>query len=189
MRPSYERDVFPGVRVEQLIAEVSWLEVTPVRRECFMAESPTNYTYGSGRGARTYESTPYHPAVAQVQQHLNETLDCRYNVCFLNYYRDEKQHLGWHADDTPGMLHSHPIAVVSLGAPREIWWRRTNLGHPSLHEVGTVPPERRQLLESGSLFIMPAGFQQLYHHRIPKADRPCGPRVSLTFRRYEPEAP
>jgi hypothetical protein len=39
MRPSYARDVFPDVRVEQLLAEVSWLEVTPVRGECFMAES------------------------------------------------------------------------------------------------------------------------------------------------------
>ena len=36
-----------------------------------------------------------------------------YNVCFLNRYDDQRNHLGWHADDSPEMDHDHPIAVVS----------------------------------------------------------------------------
>ncbi len=29
---------------------------------------------------------------------------------------------------------------------------------------------------------MPSGFQAQYEHEIPKEDRPCGPRINLTFR-------
>jgi hypothetical protein len=47
---------------------------------------------------------------------------------------------------------------------------------------GTIPNEWRQLLGDGSLFIMPAGMQDSHKHKIPKHDRDCGPRVSLTFR-------
>ncbi len=48
-----------------------------------------------------------------------------------------------------------------------------------------MPPENKQRLKSGSLFVMPAGFQDLYHHRIPRSDRECGTRISLTFRRHK----
>ena len=56
------------------------------------------------------------------------------------------------------------MVVLSLGEEREIWWRK-------IGEKGETPPERRQLLESGSLFIMPPGFQQIYEHRIPKGSK------------------
>lgn len=36
-----------------------------------------------------------------------------------------------------------------------------------------------------SCFIMPAGFQDNHVHRIPKHNRPCGARISLTFRKYK----
>ena len=71
----------------------------------------------------------------------------------------------------------HPIAVVSLGAEREIWWK-------DKHFKGTIPQENRQLLKNGSLFIMPAGFQNDHLHKIPRCDRPCGIRISLTFRYF-----
>jgi alkylated DNA repair dioxygenase AlkB len=72
---------------------------------------------------------------------------------------------------------AHPIAVVSFGCEREIWWRK-------IGEKGVVPPENRQLLRHGSLFVMPAGFQDLYEHRIPKSPGTTHTRISLTFRRY-----
>jgi len=70
------------------------------------------------------------------------------------------------------------IHVVSFGVEREIWWKEKEF-------KGLVPQENRQLLKSGSIFIMPAGFQANHFHKIPKADREVGPRVSLTFRNYK----
>lgn len=182
MTPTYEPGVFPAPLIDRLLGEIPWVEATEARRECFMAEETFRYTYGSGRGVRTYQSVPYLPMVRQVLNALNRfgVYGDGYNVCFLNRYEDDHQHLGWHADDSPGMRHEHPIAVVSFGAERDIWWREPG-------QVGEVPSERRQRLGSGSVFVMPPGFQQRYQHRIPKGDRACGPRVSLTFRRYVPE--
>jgi hypothetical protein len=72
----------------------------------------------------------------------------------------------------------HPIAVVSFGAERYIWCKDKNYR-------GEIPGEDRYLLGSGSLFVMPKGFQDVNLHRIPKHDRPCGGRISLTFRKFK----
>lgn len=96
-------------------------------------------------------------------------------MCFLNRYEHERNGLGWHSDDSPDTSDAHPISVVSFGEPREIWWRR-------IGEKGTVPESNRKLLEPGSLFVMPPGFQSAFEHRIPKGAHSMGARVSLTFR-------
>lgn len=165
---------------EDFDAEVPWISRTEARQECFMADEVMDYTYGAGRGIRTYTSIPYIPRVAGWRTSLNSHTGLNYNVCFLNRYQDEKQHLGWHADDSPGMDHDHPIAVISYGEPREIWWRTPN-------QKGVIPDDQKQVLGHGSLFIMPPGFQRAYQHRIPKGDRKMGPRLSLTFRHYKKE--
>ena len=46
------------------------------------------------------------------------------------------------------------------------------------------PEEQRIKLQDGSLFLMPVGYQDTHLHRIPKHDRPCGWRISLTFRSF-----
>jgi len=192
MKPIYIPDYADASPTD--LAEVPWGTFTDARQECFMALTTTSYTYGSGRGVRTYESIPYLPWVETIRQHLNTApmmfdgigLGARkgetrkFNVCFLNRYEDAGQHLGWHADDSPGMDHEHPIAVVSFGQAREIWWRHKD-------HKGVIPPDQRQLLEHGSLFVMPAGMQRDHEHRIPKGDRKMEARVSLTFRHYIPD--
>lgn len=37
----------------------------------------------------------------------------------------------------------------------------------------------------GALFIMPGGYQDEHFHRIPKHDRECGGRISITFRKLD----
>lgn len=167
------------------LASVPWGTFTDARQECFMSLTTDTYTYGSGRGVRTYTPIPFLPWVESIRQFLNDgALNGRaghkYNVCFLNRYADASQHLGWHADDSPGMDHEHPIAVISFGQAREIWWRRKD-------QKGVIPADQRQLLEHGSLFVMPAGMQRDHEHRIPKGDKKMEPRVSLTFRHYIPD--
>lgn len=104
-----------------------------------------------------------------------------YEVCFLNGYRDGQDHLGWHADDSPEMDDKRPIAIVSLGARREIYFA------PLLNSDTPKKPDNTQVekvwLEHGSLCLMLPGMQDTHMHRIPKASyQNCGPRVSLTFR-------
>lgn len=179
MRPNYYKLYIANAdEVFADLLSLEWLDVTEARREYFMSGVSRKYTYGKGVGERTYDSKDYSPTVLGIQNKLNAEFGTDYNVCFLNRYDSQKQHLGWHADDSPEMDKSHPIAVLSFGAEREIWWK--------LQEAtGVIPPENRQVLHHGSLFVMPAGFQEKYYHRIPKSDRTCGTRISLTFRKYK----
>ena len=86
--------------------------------------------------------------------------------------------MGWHADDSPEMDTTHPIAVVSFGAERFIWTKDKSC-------KGNIPDEDKYMLGDGSLFVMPAGFQENHLHKIPKSDRlDCGGRISLTFRKF-----
>ena len=190
MKPSYFHSGFRGIALDDVLSSTPWIQVTDARLECFMSMTTRTYTYGEGRGVRTYTPVAYSPLVLDIQRQLNRDdisgLDgaaqdvFRYNVCFLNRYDNAAMQLGWHSDDSPGMDHDHPIAVVSFGQPREIWWRER--GQP-----GTTPADRRQLLEHGSIFVMPAGMQRTHEHRIPRGDKPMSVRVSLTYRHYIPE--
>jgi len=178
VNPLYTPNYLDCDLFQTLFEEVNWLERTPVRKEAFMSLSPLSYTYGSGRGAREYNSTEFHTLVLSIMNKINYDRGTSYDICFLNLYADETNHLGWHADDSPEMDPNHPISVVSFGEVRPIWWRENS-------HKGEIPAKNRQALEPGSLFVMPPGFQQKYQHKIPKGSRKgMSPRISLTFRRY-----
>jgi alkylated DNA repair dioxygenase AlkB len=175
-----------------------------------MSSVDRTYSYGNrGLGSEEYTSKPFSALVERIMMKLNHDLMTDFNVCFLNKYDDQHQHLGWHADEFPGMREEQPIAVVSFGAEREIWLKDKR-GFPcecqfsaQVSEFGLPPcskcegsgwkknpPNDKQpfnqriSLQRGSLFIMPPGYQKTHLHRIPKHDRMCSWRVSLTFRSF-----
>jgi alkylated DNA repair dioxygenase AlkB len=144
------------------------------RREYYCNDVPVSYTYGSGAGVREYLPRAWPPALLEVKAAVEARVGTALEVCFLNGYEDARDHLGWHADDSPEMDDTKPIAIVTVGAEREIWFRPNS---------DTLAVERL-LLESGSLCLMSAGMQDAWQHRIPKAGFICGPRISMTFRGY-----
>lgn len=162
----------------RLWENLDWVqrESTP-RREYWMNDYDLPYTYGSGDYARTYDAQEWDVFIRATMFRLNADYECLLDCCFVNGYEHQRQHLGWHADDSKEMNPEQPVAVISLGAEREIWYRHKD--NPT--DVTKV------LLNHGSLFIMPAGMQQTHDHRIPKAARVVGPRVSLTYRSLIPE--
>lgn len=164
--------------IDKLVDEVNWIDETKMRRECFMADFEVEYSYLDYSGAPAYKSESFIPVVKSILEKVNEELGTTLDICFLNLYMESRNGLGWHSDDSHSIDHSDGIAVVSFGAEREIWWKK-------IGEKGIVPDENRKKLENGSLFYMPPGFQSTHLHRIPKHDRECGPRVSLTFRKHK----
>lgn len=183
MIPQY-RSGFIGqwFSLSDFIKEIPWLEETSARKECFMSpgEGGISYTYGEGRGKRSYLSIPMSPRISHMMDLLNFFLKDLgpMNGCFLNYYETQHNALGWHSDNFDKMDHTKAVCVISYGEPREIWFRK-------IGETGEVPDGQKQLLESGSLLIMPPGYQHTHEHRIPKGSRNMGPRVSLTFRAFK----
>lgn len=164
------------VRAELL--ELDWVTQRTARHEYFMSNIARTYKYGKGTSEETYVSKKFSPYVYCMMVDLNKFLDARFNVCFLNKYDNEQQHLGWHADQFDGMVQDSPIACVSFGAERYIYTKPRD-------QKGKVPDDQKFLLREDSVFIMPPGFQDTHLHKIPKHDRPCGWRISLTFRQFE----
>jgi len=173
---SLEYYLLPTDRSDAIFEEalaLDWLTETNSRREYFMSLIDREYTYGNrSTGDRTYKSSPMTPLIQDLMEELEE-----YNVCFLNRYDSEKQHLGWHADDSPLMVPDSSIAVASFGAERYIY-------HKEKTYKGPIPDSGKQLLEHGSVWIMPEGYQNTHVHKIPKHSEPCGTRISLTFRNF-----
>lgn len=179
---TYVREFISADHFESLWNCIPWVRLDVPRRECWMNDYGLPYTYGSGDFSRTYESLErWIPFVSLIKDMLNEVYESKYDCCFINGYDSGKDHLGWHADDSPEMDHKHPIAVISLGAEREIWFR-TSTDLISGRKLYSEPV--RQSLESGSLLIMHSYMQETWQHRIPKSSvHNCGPRLSMTFRK------
>jgi alkylated DNA repair dioxygenase AlkB len=151
------------------------------RCEYYCNDTPTPYVYGRGKGRRLYEPRPYHPVIREIRKDLEALTGATFEVCFLNRYLDQKDQLGWHADDSPEMDDARPIGIVSLVFEREIWFKQIMEARPELPVQ--LDPERLKL-QHGSLALMAPGMQNTHMHRIPKSPVQCGERISLTFRGY-----
>lgn len=148
-------------------------EGTP-RREFYANDAGADYTYGVGAGRRTYKPAAWHERMLAIQFAIEKVTGTKFNVCFLNGYENSRDSLGWHSDDSFEMDDARPIAIVSLGAAREIWFCPKN----------DKTDVTKLTLASGSLCLMAPYMQDTHMHRIPKAGFECGPRISLTFRGY-----
>lgn len=96
----------------------------------------------------------------------------RYSHVGLNFYRDGRDSVAMHHDRTRHLVDGAPIAILSLGAPRDMLIRRQKKGTQAL----------RVALEPGSLMVMSHASQFTHEHGIPKTLRPVDPRISCAFR-------
>jgi alkylated DNA repair dioxygenase AlkB len=96
----------------------------------------------------------------------------------LNLYRDGHDSVAMHHDRLDELVPGHPIAVLSLGAPRRMTISTKAMG-------GT----RSIVLQPGSVIVMDHASQRQTLHGIPKTIAPVGARISLAFRVRAPTAP
>ena len=189
--PSFVEPSFADDTSRLLWNQLDWIRHDKVpRREYYIGNEP--YAYGVGAGRRVYWPQPIHPRIDQIWKSVELHLGVKFDVCFLNGYEDQSDSLGWHADDSPEMDDTRPIAIVSLGAVREVWFRpapspikRIEGDSPAGELVVlTAGGAERLPLQHGSLCVMAPGMQDTHQHRIPKAGRVVGKRISFTFRGF-----
>lgn len=163
----------PEAAFARLQADIPWEDRDAPRREAFFSDLGRTYTYGRGAGERTYRPHPWPDSLRAVQNTLQDHCGVAFEACFANFYAGARDHLGWHADDSPAIDHGRPIAVISLGSTRDLWFRPWAGGADTVEKLTMAP---------GSLAVMAAGMQQTHQHRVPKHGADCGARLSLTFR-------
>ncbi len=137
--------------------------------------------YGDENAHYTYSGICHQPLpwtgpLLRLRDTAQALAGSHFNSVLLNYYRDQRDSMGLHADDEPELGPEPVIASLSLGAERKLVFqhRRREFDNVSL------------VLPSGSLLVMRGATQRNWKHGIRKLTRPCGPRLNLTFRRVIP---
>jgi alkylated DNA repair dioxygenase AlkB len=108
--------------------------------------------------------------LAELAGTLGERLGVPYDRIWMNWYRDNHDGTGWHADRPAHKAPTAVVPVLSLGAPRRFLVRPFG-GGPS---TAFTP-------DGGDLIIMQGRCQRDWQHCVPKQKAPAGPRMSLNF--------
>jgi alkylated DNA repair dioxygenase AlkB len=110
------------------------------------------------------------PALATMQTALEQRYGKRLRPPGLNYYRDGRDSVAWHADRELRAVDDTIVAIVTLGTRRPFLLRPAG-GGPSLD----LAPG------SGDLLVMGGAAQRDWEHCVPKTAR-SGPRISASWR-------
>jgi alkylated DNA repair dioxygenase AlkB len=94
---------------------------------------------------------------------------CTAGLCL---YRDGRDSVAWHGDNSGRQVRETVVAIVSLGNPRHLMLRRRGGGGRVL----------RYLVGHGDLLVMGGTCQRTWEHAVPKTSRAVGPRISVQFR-------
>ena len=120
---------------------------------------------------KTFHPLPFTPLQLHIKQAVEHATGRRFNSVLLNYYRDERDSMGFHADDERELGPDPAVASVSFGAPRTFILKHRRL-----------PKTVKLALGDGCLLLMAGTLQQHWLHGINKERTPRGPRINLTFR-------
>ncbi|HAG71482.1 MAG TPA: alpha-ketoglutarate-dependent dioxygenase AlkB [Gammaproteobacteria bacterium] len=168
-----------------LINEIPWHQASIIiagvprqvpRLQCWMGDAESIYGYSGMR----LSPEPWSEAVISIKQRLCDLTCLNFNSVLLNYYRDGKDSVAWHADDEPELGVDPIIASVSLGAERDFQLCPKNSSSRAV--------KARLKLRNGSLLVMGKGMQNNWLHQVPKANNIFDPRINLTFRNINPTA-
>lgn len=168
----------PESVLSRLIGEIPWrAEKISVWGKTFpqprliawYGDASKNYTYSG----ICWTPLPWTPELLDIKGSVETATGTIFNSVLLNYYRDQRDSMGFHSDDERELGERPIIASVSLGAERTFI-----LKHRTRKDLKPV----RLRLGSGSLLLMTGATQCHWKHAVNKESRPCGPRVNLTFR-------
>lgn len=159
---------------EALRAELPWEErpILVAGREVLQPrlvawEGEIAYRYSG----QTLRVAPITARTRALMERAAATAGGPFNHALFNWYRDGKDHIGFHADNEPELGRNPLIASLSLGAPRRFRLERKGRRHT-----------RRDLeLAHGSLLVMGGTLQHHWYHAVPRAAG-VGGRVNVTFR-------
>jgi alkylated DNA repair dioxygenase AlkB len=108
--------------------------------------------------------------LAELAGTLGARLRVPYDRIWMNWYRDNHDGTGWHADRPANNAATAVVPVLSLGAPRRFLVRPFGGGPSTVFTPA-----------GGDLIIMQGRCQRDWQHCVPKQKAPAGARMSLNF--------
>lgn len=149
-----------------LVTSIEWDDRMSARRTASFGR-PYNYSQID------YPETPIPLELQTLLAMLDKRLHIKFNNCLLNYYETGDNTMGFHSDETTGLVSGTGVAIVSLGSTRDITYRSKT--QPEIQQSFPLKP--------GSLLYMDDVVQENWMHAI-KRQRDAGPRISLTWRAF-----
>ena len=164
----------PELAMQRLRAETAWraehiqvwgkLHLQP---RLMAWHGDASYRYSG----KTFHPLPFTPLQLALKQAVEQATGRHFNSVLLNFYRNERDSMGFHADDEPELGPQPAIASLSFGAARTFILKHRHSGQTLKLDLG-----------DGALLLMAGTLQQHWQHGINKQTRPCGERINLTFR-------
>jgi alkylated DNA repair dioxygenase AlkB len=165
--------------LDQMTAEIPWRQENILVWGKIHPQPRLTAWYGDRGAAYTYSGItlspmPWSDLLLDIKNRVETVTAASFNSVLLNYYRDNRDSMGFHSDNEPELGVRPIIASLSLGEERTFVMK---------HKIDKLLKPVRMRLASGSLLLMKGETQRYWTHGIVKESRPCGPRVNLTFRR------
>lgn len=169
----------------EVLKEVEFTQGTIVLFDKKFKEPRKTAMLSDKKGDLTYsgtvrESKPLPPSIKALMPKISKRIGIEFDCCFLNYYSDGHDYIGWHNDNGQ----SPPIASLSLGATRKFRFRYRNETSRKkwAKEDGNKGWVHEFDLMNGDLVYMHGKCQSKYKHTVPKQLKVKEPRINLTFR-------
>ncbi|XP_068204394.1 DNA oxidative demethylase ALKBH2-like [Palaemon carinicauda] len=101
-----------------------------------------------------------------------------FNFVLVNRYENGNDHMGEHKDDEKELDRSAPIASITLGQPRDFYFKHQDARGRNKKFIDKVTI----VLEHGSLLMMNYPTNNYWYHALPTRKTVHGTRINLTFR-------
>jgi len=144
----------------------------------WLTDTGQAYTWQTSSGSpvvKDPKSFDDFPFIEKTLKRLNVEMGLKLNSCLVSCLPDGRANLRLHSDAEESMDLTQPMAIVTIGSPRKVDFLRT-------YQRSTEEPALTIIPQSGDIYFMKPGCQDLFKHRL-KADRDVwGVRFSLSFR-------
>ncbi|XP_070204502.1 DNA oxidative demethylase ALKBH2-like [Littorina saxatilis] len=154
-----------------------WVDIP--RKQSAYGEPGLSYTFSGN----TVPARPWIPSLTCIRDRISALSGFDFNFVLVNRYKDGCDYMGEHKDDEKDLADGHPIASLSLGQPRDFYFKhQDSRGKKATRKMDTV----KLVLEHGGLLLMNPPTNRFWYHALPKRTRLSDVRINLTFRKMNP---
>lgn len=159
---------FTHIQWKQDVIKLYGKPISLPRLTAWYGEPGASYTYSGIKS----DPNPWNDGLLHVKHRIENATGITFNSVLLNWYRDGKDSLNWHADDEKELGSEPVIASANFGATRDF-----QLRYNKDHDLKITIP-----LTHGTLLVMSGELQENWKHAVPKRANVDGSRFNMTFR-------